>query len=98
MGFAWAGPLAWGALSGMEVPLAAVLVALALLTLAHDRPLWTALLTGLAALALWAGPGLARAATLLFYLDRFRSNEPVEGATIQVDTHTGSLTAAAQPG
>lgn len=40
---------------------------------------------------------LARDATLLVYLDRFRTNEPVEGATIQVDTPSGSLTATAQP-
>ncbi|MBI3826244.1 MAG: hypothetical protein HY294_09630 [Candidatus Rokubacteria bacterium] len=33
----WAGPVAWGALSGMEVPLAALLVALALLAHARDR-------------------------------------------------------------
>lgn len=41
---------------------------------------------------------VARDATLLIYLDRFRTNEPVEGATIQVDTPSGSLTATAQPG
>jgi len=34
VGFTWAGPLAWGSLSGMEVPLAALLVALALVALA----------------------------------------------------------------
>jgi hypothetical protein len=38
---------------------------------------------------------LARDAKLLIYLDRFRTNEPVEGATIQVDTPAGSATAQA---
>jgi len=33
----WAGPFAWGALSGMEVTLAPLLVAAALLALARDR-------------------------------------------------------------
>ena len=37
--FTWVGPVAWGALSGMEVSLAALLVAAALLAHAHDRPL-----------------------------------------------------------
>jgi len=48
---AWTGAMAWGALSGMEVPLAALLVALAVL--AHARgPAWlVALLAALAALA-----------------------------------------------
>lgn len=41
---------------------------------------------------------LARDATLLIYLDRFRTNEPVEGAAIQVDTPSGSSTATAEPG
>jgi hypothetical protein len=47
----WAGPMAWGALAGMEVSLAALLVAAALL--AHARGLiWaTALLAALAVLA-----------------------------------------------
>lgn len=40
---------------------------------------------------------LARDATLLIYLDRFRTNEPVEGATIQVDTPAGSATATVRP-
>ena len=47
----WTGPVAWGALSGMEVTLAALLVAGALLALAHDRPVWTASLAALAVLA-----------------------------------------------
>ena len=41
---------------------------------------------------------LARDAKLLIFLDRFRTNEPVEGATIQVDTPAGSVTATAQAG
>jgi arabinofuranosyltransferase len=49
----WTGPLAWGALSGMEVSLAAALVAGALLAHAHDRTFLTA---GLAALATLARP------------------------------------------
>jgi len=51
VGFTWAGPLAWGSLSGMEVPLAALLVALALVALARDRLIWTAFLAALAVLA-----------------------------------------------
>jgi arabinofuranosyltransferase len=47
----WTGPMAWGALSGMEVTLAALLVAGALLALAHDRTAWTAALASLAILA-----------------------------------------------
>jgi arabinofuranosyltransferase len=51
LGLVAAGPMAWGALAGMEVPLAAALVAGALLAHAHDRPLGTALLSALAILA-----------------------------------------------
>ncbi len=51
MGAAWAGPLVWGALSGMEVPLAALLVAAAMLTHAADRDALTAVLVALAVLA-----------------------------------------------
>lgn len=47
----WAGPLAWGALSGMEVPLAALLVAGSLLGHARGRGVVTAALAALAALA-----------------------------------------------
>jgi hypothetical protein len=47
----WMGPVAWGALSGMEVGLAALLVATALLFLVRDRTSWTALMGALAALA-----------------------------------------------
>src|SRR3989442_1097121 len=48
----WSGPFAWGALSGMEVTLAALLVAAALLALARDRLVLTAVAGGVAALAL----------------------------------------------
>jgi arabinofuranosyltransferase len=48
---ATAGPLVWGALSGMEVSLAALLVTAALLGHADGRDLPAALLLGLAALA-----------------------------------------------
>jgi arabinofuranosyltransferase len=44
----WAGPIAWGALSGMEVTLAALLVAATLLAHAGDRPWLSATLAGLA--------------------------------------------------
>jgi hypothetical protein len=47
----WSGPFAWGALSGMEVTLAALLVTAALWALAHERLGLTALAGGLAALA-----------------------------------------------
>ena len=47
----WTGALAWGALSGMEVTLAALLVAAALLTHARNRMATTALLAGLAVAA-----------------------------------------------
>jgi hypothetical protein len=47
----WTGALAWGALSGMEVSLAAALVAAALLAHARDRTLAAAILASLAALA-----------------------------------------------
>ena len=47
----WAGPVAWGALSGMEVALAALLVAAALLAHARERTGWTAVLAALAVLA-----------------------------------------------
>jgi arabinofuranosyltransferase len=49
----WMGPLVWGSLSGMEVSLAALLVAAALLAHGRDRPLATA---GCAALAVLARP------------------------------------------
>jgi arabinofuranosyltransferase len=49
--FLWMGPVAWGALSGMEVGLAALLVAAALLALARDRTAWAAVAGALAALA-----------------------------------------------
>lgn len=51
VGFLWTGPVAWGALSGMEVSLAALLVAGALLAHARDRLVWTATCAALAALA-----------------------------------------------
>jgi len=47
----WTGPVAWGALSGMEVSLAALLTAAALLAHGHDRPLVTAACAALAVLA-----------------------------------------------
>lgn len=47
----WMGPVVWGALSGMEVSLAALLVAAALLAHAHDRPLASAACAALAVLA-----------------------------------------------
>jgi hypothetical protein len=49
--FSWTGALAWGALSGMEVTLAALLVALALLALARDLTWATAVAGALATLA-----------------------------------------------
>jgi hypothetical protein len=51
VGLVWTGPLTWGALSGMEVSLAAALVAAALLAHARDRTSLTAALAALAALA-----------------------------------------------
>jgi arabinofuranosyltransferase len=47
----WTGALQWGALSGMEVSLAALLVAAALLAHAHDHHVATAALAALATLA-----------------------------------------------
>jgi hypothetical protein len=47
----WSGAFAWGALSGMEVTLAALLVAVALWSLALDATWMTAVAAGLAALA-----------------------------------------------
>ena len=47
----WTGAMAWGALSGMEVGLAALLVAAALLAHAHGRVVPTAVFAALAALA-----------------------------------------------
>ncbi|HEV8616367.1 MAG TPA: hypothetical protein VGU22_12825 [Methylomirabilota bacterium] len=47
----WCGPFAWGALSGMEVTLAALLVAAALLAVARERTVWTAVCGSLAVLA-----------------------------------------------
>jgi hypothetical protein len=47
----WSGPFVWGALSGMEVTLAALLVTVAMLALARDRLVLTALAGALAALA-----------------------------------------------
>ena len=47
----WTGALAWGALSGMEVTLAALLVALSLLALAHESTWATAAAAALAVLA-----------------------------------------------
>ena len=47
----WSGPMAWGALSGMEVTLAALLVAAALLAHARDRLEWSAVWAALAVLA-----------------------------------------------
>jgi hypothetical protein len=47
----WTGPFVWGALSGMEVTLAALLVTAALLALARERLAWTAAAGALAALA-----------------------------------------------
>ena len=47
----WAGPVVWGALSGMEVTLAALLVAAALVAHAAERAWLTAALAGLAVTA-----------------------------------------------
>jgi hypothetical protein len=47
----WCGPFAWGALSGMEVTLAALLVAAALLAVARERTVWTAVCGSLAVVA-----------------------------------------------
>jgi len=51
VGLAWAGPIVWGSLSGMEVSLAALLVAASLLAHARDRAALAALLAALAVLA-----------------------------------------------
>jgi hypothetical protein len=51
VGLLWAGPVTWGALSGMEVTLAAALVAAALVAHAGDHPWLTATLAGLAVTA-----------------------------------------------
>jgi hypothetical protein len=56
IGLLWAGPIAWGALSGMEVTLAALLIASALVAHARDRT-WLAAV--LAALAVTARPEAA---------------------------------------
>src|SRR5262249_37035023 len=47
----WMGPVVWGSLSGMEVSLAALLMAAALLAHARDRALATAVCAALAVLA-----------------------------------------------
>jgi len=47
----WTGAMAWGALSGMEVSLAALLVAAALWSHARERTGWTAVFAALAVLA-----------------------------------------------
>jgi arabinofuranosyltransferase len=49
--FLWTGPVAWGALSGMEVSLAALLVAATLLAHARGHPIVTAVFSALAVLA-----------------------------------------------
>jgi hypothetical protein len=46
----WAGPVAWGALSGMEVSLAGLLIAWALLAHVREHVWWTAVLASLAVL------------------------------------------------
>ena len=51
VGLLWTGPIAWGALSGMEVSLAALLVAAALVAHARDRLVWSAAWAALAVLA-----------------------------------------------
>jgi hypothetical protein len=51
IGFLWTGPGTWGALSGMEVSLAALLVAAALLAHARERLVWCAVWAALAVLA-----------------------------------------------
>ena len=50
-GLMWMGPVVWGSLSGMEVSLAALLVAAALLAHARDHALATAVCAALAVLA-----------------------------------------------
>lgn len=51
VGLAWTGAMAWGALSGMEVSLAALLVAASLLAHARGSDAWTALWAALAVVA-----------------------------------------------
>ena len=70
VGLLWSRPIAWGALSGMEVSLAALLVAGALLAHARGRALLAAILAALAVLArpeaVLLVPLLALAAPLTF--------------------------------
>jgi hypothetical protein len=49
--FSWTGAMAWGALSGMEVALGALLVGAALWAAPDGRPFWTSLWAALATLA-----------------------------------------------
>ena len=51
VGLAWTGAMAWGAFSGMEVTLAALLVAASLLAHARGHDAWTAIGAALAAVA-----------------------------------------------
>jgi arabinofuranosyltransferase len=51
IGLAWTGAMAWGAFSGMEVTLAALLVAASLLAHARGHDAWTALWAALAVIA-----------------------------------------------
>jgi hypothetical protein len=67
VGLAWTGAMAWGALSGMEVTLAALLVAAGLLAHARGMPVLTALAAALAALA---RPEAIVLVPLLFFAER----------------------------
>ncbi|HMH49009.1 MAG TPA: hypothetical protein VK548_02170 [Candidatus Acidoferrum sp.] len=51
VGLGWTGAMAWGALSGMEVTLAALLVGASLLAHARSRDVWTAVWAALAGVA-----------------------------------------------
>src|SRR5712691_9508494 len=51
VGLGWTGAMAWGALSGMEVTLASLLVAASLLAHSRGRDVWTALWAALAVVA-----------------------------------------------
>jgi arabinofuranosyltransferase len=79
--FLWSRPVAWGALSGMEVSLAALLVAAALVAHGHEAEVATA---AFAALAVLARPEAALLVPLLLLAAPFRARRLAVFAVVTV--------------
>lgn len=84
----------------------AALVALSVTASAHEghlhedeapAPIVAASLRGVGQSAVFEVVAIARSGEIIFYIDRFATNEPVPTAQVEVDTPVGPVRAAARP-